>query len=258
MYVDFIRESVSDLLLMRKDNRTPTDLRELIIKPIGSSYAEGCVEASYGLTKVLCTASVEESRPKWLSKSAQGWLTAEYNMLPRSTFHRTKRERVQSSGRTQEISRLIGRSLRACIDLKALGERQIYIDCDVLQADGGTRVTSITGGFVALALALKKLKDTFVIKNNPLLFYVSALSIGIINNEIIVDPSCEEDQKCSTDLNIVLSSQNNSLVEIQATAERALFTQDQLQQMIQLASTASQSIFKKQEEVIGDFFPLKI
>lgn len=237
--------------------KASSKLRNITIVPSKESYAEGSVEVSYGLTKVLCTASLEESRPRWIHQNGRGWLTAEYNMLPRSTFHRTTRERVQSAGRTQEISRLIGRSLRASLDLDKLGERQIYIDCDVLQADAGTRVASVTGGFVALALALQKLKESHLIKENPLLFYVAGVSVGIMDNEITLDPNFEEDQRCSTDMNLVFSS-DKKLIEVQATAESQTFSQDQMNQMIELAQQNISSIFKAQAQIIGSFFPLTL
>ncbi len=241
---------------MRKDGREYFSLRPVQITPNVMSYAEGSVEFSFGNTRVLCTASVEENVPKWMSQEERGWVTAEYNMLPRATFHRTRRERVASSGRTQEISRLIGRSLRACVDLAKLGERQIHIDCDVLQADGGTRVASITGGFVALALAVQYLLKLNKIQKNPLLYYVSAVSVAILNNQIIVDPTAVEDQNCSTDMNLAFSSFGD-FVEIQGTAEGKSFNDEDLGQMITQARKAAFILFQHQEKALNGFFPLK-
>ena len=238
---------------MRRDGRDHLELREVKIIPHCFSHAEGSAEISFGKTKVLCAASVEDHLPKWRQNSRQGWITAEYNMLPRSTSSRIRREKAVSSGRSQEISRLIGRSLRSCCDLKLLGEKQIFIDCDVLEADGGTRVASITGGFVALALALQKLK----LKNFPLKFYVSAVSVALWKNQIIVDPVAQEDQECSTDMSFSFSSLGD-FIEIQGTAEHEVFNQEQLNQMIDSARNATNQLFQHQEKILGEFFPLNL
>lgn len=239
---------------MREDGRQQYSLRNITITPHTMPYAEGSAKIQLGKTEILCSASVEETTPKW--RMGQGWITAEYNMLPRATSSRTKREKMLFSGRTKEISRLISRSLRAGCNLKMLGERQIHIDCDVIQADGGTRTASITGGFVALALALKKLLTEKSIEKNPLLFYVSAVSIAILNESVIVDPSSLEDQECSTDMNIVLSHHGN-FIEIQGTAEKNTFTSSQLQEMIIHAQKACENLFQAQAQIIGDFFQVK-
>ena len=241
---------------MRKDGRENFILRPVQITSDVMPYAEGSVEISFGNTRVLCTASVEENVPKWMSQEGKGWVTAEYNMLPRATFHRTRRERVAVSGRTQEISRLIGRSLRACIDMGKLGERQIHIDCDVLQADGGTRVVSITGGFVALALAVQYLLKLNKIQQNPLLYYTSAVSVAILNHQIIVDPTAQEDQSCSTDMNFAFSSFGD-FVEIQGTAEGHAFSDQELGKMIEQARKSALILFQHQEKALNGFFPLK-
>jgi len=241
---------------MRKDNRKYSDLRPIQINTNVMAYAEGSAEVSFGSTHVLCSASVEENVPKWMSQTGKGWVTAEYSMLPRATFHRTRRERVASSGRTQEISRLIGRSLRSCMDLKKLGERQIHIDCDVLQADGGTRVASITGGFVALALAVQHLLKLNKIQHNPLLYYTSAVSIAILNRQIIVDPTAEEDQSCSTDMNFAFSNFGD-FIEIQGTAEGQAFSDEELGKMIEQARKSALILFQHQEKALNGFFPLK-
>ena len=238
--------------LMRRDKRKNEELRKVEITPNCLSYAEGSAEISLGNTKVLCSASIEEHLPKWRQNSGKGWITAEYSMLPRSTSSRIRRDRAMSSGRSQEISRLIGRSLRSCCDLSLLGDRQIMIDCDVIQADGGTRVASITGGFVALALAIQKLG----LKTSPLKFYVSGVSVAILNDQVIVDPMAQEDQGCSTDMSFSFSSLGD-FVEIQGTAENKVFNQDQLNQMIDLGRNASKELFKHQEKIIGSYFPLQ-
>ena len=217
---------------MREDGRNFFDMRPVKITPHIQPYAEGSAEIQMGGTKVICTASVEDHVPKWLSSSGQGWVTAEYNMLPRSTSQRMRRERIAVSGRTKEISRLIGRALRAVCHLKSLPSQQILIDCDVIQADGGTRTASITGGFVALALAVQKLLKKNIISENPLLYYVSAVSVVLHENQLMVDPTAKEDQSCSTDMNFVFSNKG-SLIEVQGTAEKKPFELHQLTEMIE-------------------------
>lgn len=238
---------------MRKD-RALDKLREIKITPSVNTWAEGSVRIEQGRTQVICTASVSESTPPWLVKPGQGWVTAEYAMLPRSSSSRIHRDRALNSGRSKEISRLIGRSLRSCINLNKLGERQITIDCDVIQADGGTRTTSITGGFVALALALKHLKDQSLIPDIPLKHYVSACSVGLKNEKLYLDLDYEEDRICDVDMNLVLNNQDQ-IIEAQGTAEKNPFTRKQFNEMIDLVFKASQTLFKKQEEIVGSFFP---
>ena len=239
---------------MRSNGRGFLQLRDVQIIPHVLPYAEGSAEIHIGKTRVLCSASVEESVPRWMQNSGKGWVTAEYGMLPRSTDRRIKREKAHSSGRTQEISRLIGRSLRSCTDLKALGERQIHIDCDVIQADGGTRTASITGGFVALALAVKNMLDQPRIKTLPLFYYVSAVSVAVLDGRIVLDPCASEDRLCSTDMNLVFSHFGD-FVEIQGTAEQKAFNQKQLLEMLDSAKTASQVLFQHQEKALDGFFP---
>jgi len=224
------------------------------IQPEVSRHAEGSVEISTGHTRVLCTASIDPMVPKWMSGSGTGWVSAEYGMLPRSTHTRINRDKAANSGRTQEISRLIGRSLRAAVDLKALGERQIQIDCDVLQADGGTRTAAITGGFVALALALRFLQNQGALATIPLKQYVAATSIGLLNGHVLLDLNYEEDAACGTDMNFVLTGQEE-FIEVQGTAEGAPFTRAQMNQMTDTALIGCRSLFLKQHEVIGSFFP---
>lgn len=240
---------------MRLDNRKPNELRSILITPEVSRHAEGSVQIDMGHTRVLCTASVEPTVPKWLQGTGQGWLSAEYGMLPRSTHTRISREKAMNSGRTQEISRLIGRSLRAAVDLKALGERQIQIDCDVLQADGGTRTASITGGFVALALALNFLKGQGAFATLPLKSYVAAISVGLLNDSLLLDLNYEEDSACGTDMNFVLTSAEE-FVEVQGTAEGRPFSKSQMDQMTAMAIAGCNTLFTKQAEIVGKFFPI--
>ena len=239
---------------MRKKGRATDSLRPVVITSHVNCWAEGSAEILMGQTKVSCTASVSETTPHWLNRPGHGWITAEYAMLPRSGDFRISRERGAQGGRSQEISRLIGRSLRSAVDMQNLGERQIYIDCDVLQADGGTRTASITGGFVALALALKNLKDRSIIKNIPLKNYVCAVSIGLINGEICLDLDSKEDKSCETDMNFVMN-ERGQFVEIQGTAEKQSFTKEQMLAMMDTAYKASSFLIKKQQEIVEDFFP---
>ena len=239
---------------MRQDGRTPDQLRELSISPHVNHWAEGSAEIRMGKTHLICTASVSETTPKWLNRPGWGWVTAEYGMLPRSGDFRMSRERASGSGRSQEISRLIGRSLRAAVDLENLGERQIHIDCDVLQADGGTRTAGITGGFVALSLALKHLKDKVLIRDIPLKNQVSAISVGLLNGKTLLDLDSKEDKNCDTDMNFVLNSQGE-FIEIQGTAEKKPFSKTELLQMMELAQKGCQTLFEKQAEITSSFFP---
>ncbi|MBC6416146.1 MAG: ribonuclease PH [Bdellovibrionales bacterium] len=240
-------------MILKRTNRAENELRPISIKGQINCWAEGSTEICMGQTKVLCTASVSESTPSWINKPEQGWVTAEYAMLPRAGDFRISRERAIQSGRSQEISRLIGRSLRASIDLSRLGERQILIDCDVLQADGGTRTAGITGGFVALALALKNLKDRHIIKEIPLKHYICAVSIGIYNQIFYLDLNAKEDKLCETDMNFVLN-EKGEFIEIQGTAEKQNFTKKQMLQMMELAQQAGLKLIQKQKDIVGSFF----
>lgn len=246
--------------MKRFDSRPTNQLRNIKITPHVLDYAEGSVMVEFGKTRVLCSASYESKGPSWLQGSGAGWVTAEYGMLPRSTHTRIKREKSQTGGRTQEISRLVGRSLRSCVDLKALGEKQITIDCDVINADGGTRTAAVTGGFVALAFALKKLKDLSEIKTFPLKHYISAISVGLHEQNNLVTPildlNYEEDSEIGTDMNFVMTDKND-FIEIQGTAEEGTFTKQQLLEMMSLAEIGCQNLFLEQEKIIGAFFPLK-
>ncbi|MCB0349740.1 MAG: ribonuclease PH [Bdellovibrionales bacterium] len=240
---------------MRTDGRKPSELRPIKITPDILQHAEGSAQIDMGNTKIICTASIEPNVPKWLMGQGSGWITAEYGMLPRSTHTRINREKAATGGRTQEISRLIGRSLRAALDLKALGEKQIYIDCDVIQADGGTRTAAITGGFVALTLALKYLKDQGQISTIPIKNYVSAISVGLSRNGPILDLNYDEDSTIDTDMNFVMTNQNE-LVEIQGTAEGSTFSFPELNEMIELAQSGCKQLFLEQEKILGSFFKL--
>jgi ribonuclease PH len=217
-------------------------------------HAEGSVLIEAGQTKVICTASTEDRVPMFLRGSGKGWVTAEYGMLPRATSTRTKREASAGKvgGRTQEIQRLIGRSLRAVTELKKLGERTIWIDCDVIQADGGTRTASITGGFVALVLALEKLHKAGTIPVMPVTDYVAAISVGIVAGMPIVDLAYEEDSSAEVDMNIVKTG-NGRFIEVQGTAEGSPFGHEALSELLRLADNAITQLVVLQREVIGDF-----
>jgi ribonuclease PH len=230
--------------MQRSNNRNPNELREITIEPNINLHAEGTVLVSFGNTKVICTASIDTNVPRWMRGSDEGWVTAEYGMLPRSTNERMGREaaRGKQSGRTQEIQRLIGRSLRQAVNLKYIKGKTINIDCDVIQADGGTRTASITGGCVALFLALKNHHDDYrAIKS-----HVAAVSLGILNNEVILDLDYNEDSSAETDLNLVMT-ENLELIEIQGTGEEAPFTKDQLNDMLDVGSSAIADIIEKQK-----------
>jgi ribonuclease PH len=221
---------------MRPSKRAASELRPVTLERKAARYAEGSCLVKFGETHVLCTASLEDKPPAWLRGQGRGWITAEYAMLPRATHTRTRRESAsgKQSGRTHEIQRLIGRSLRAVTNLQALGERQITLDCDVLQADGGTRTASITGAWVALHDCLKWMHGRSIIRDHPLRDHVAAISCGISNGEAVLDLDYEEDSAAETDANFVMTGAG-SLVEVQATAEAAVFTDAQLQELIALA-----------------------
>lgn len=239
--------------MSRPDNRKPHELRSIKITPNFNSFAEGSVLVEFGRTQVICTASIEAQVPPFLKGTGKGWVTAEYGMIPRSTHSRMRRDKTASSGRTQEIQRLIGRSLRAVTNLQALGEKQIAIDCDVIQADGGTRTASITGGFVALALALKKLQDQKMILGIPLKDYVAAVSCGVVKGVPVLDLNYDEDSQAEVDMNFVITGKGH-FVEIQGTAEAEPFTDKQMHDMTTLAREGHQQLFKIQEHIIGSFF----
>jgi len=236
---------------MRPSGRQNNELRQVTITRNYTKHAEGSVLIEMGDTKVLCTASVEERIPQFLRGKGEGWVTAEYGMLPRSTGSRMAREaaRGKQSGRTQEIQRLIGRSLRASIDLKALGERSITIDCDVIQADGGTRTASITGAFIALQDAVASLLAKKKIKKNPLLGQVAAISVGIYNGEPVLDLDYAEDSNAETDMNVVMNDAG-AYIEIQGTAEGHAFHPEELTAMLAIAGEGIADLIIKQREAL--------
>ncbi len=235
----------------RTDKRTYDQIRNTKITPNISTYAEGSELIEVGGTKVICTASVEDRVPMFLRNKGLGWVTAEYAMLPRATNTRTQRETQRGpSGRTQEIQRLIGRSLRAIVDTKLLGERQIYIDCDVIQADGGTRCASITGAYVALALACRRLLKQGVIKTSPILSEVAAVSVGIIEGTSILDLAYTEDSEADVDMNVVCTG-SGKFIELQGTAEREPFSREQMDEMLILAEIGINKLFEIQRSVLA-------
>ena len=233
---------MGETTVTRTDGRSPDTIRPTRITPDYTMHAEGSVLIEVGNTKVICTATVEDRVPPFLRNKGTGWVTAEYAMLPRATQTRTNREIQRPSGRTQEIQRLIGRSLRAVVDTRALGERQIFIDCDVIQADGGTRCASITGAYVALALACRKLVTRGIIKTSPILSEVAAVSVGILEDTPILDLKYEEDSTAEVDMNIVCTGAGK-FIEIQGTAERAPFTREQMAEMLALAEIGINELF---------------
>ena len=236
---------------MRKD-RSFDQLRDVSFETNVNLHAEGSCLVKFGNTHVICTASIDEKTPPWLRNSGKGWVTAEYGMLPRSTNTRIDREasRGKQSGRTQEIQRLIGRSLRSVTNLEELGERQIKIDCDVIQADGGTRTASISGGFVALYQAIEKLRKNYNIHHKIIKNFVAAVSVGIIDNKPCLDLDYEEDSAAQVDANFVICD-NEKISEIQVTGEEYFFSQKQYQDIFNLANTGIHQIIEKQKSILG-------
>lgn len=236
---------------MRIDKRQPQALRPVFLGPSFVKYAEGSCFVKFGDTHVICAATIEEKVPPFLRNTGAGWITAEYGMLPRSTHERIDREATKGkqTGRTQEIQRLIGRSLRSIVDLKALGERQIRIDCDVLQADGGTRTASITGAYVALHQAITKLFNTKKIKTFPITDQLAAVSVGIINNQVCLDLNYSEDSTAQVDANFIITG-SGKLVEIQACAEKEPFSEEQLHEMLTFAKSGITELVNIQKQVL--------
>lgn len=237
---------------MRPSGRTASQIRPLTFTRQFTAHAEGSVLVEFGNTKVICTASVVEGVPRFMKGQGKGWVTAEYGMLPRATHTRNDREaaRGKQGGRTMEIQRLIGRALRTAVDLKLLGENTITIDCDVIQADGGTRTASITGACVALVDALNHMRAKGMIKTNPLNFMVAAVSVGIYNGTAVADLDYAEDSNAETDMNIVMT-ETGKVIEIQGTAEEAPFSFEEMQQMLDLGKHAIREIIDEQKRVLA-------
>ena len=236
--------------MKRHDGRKVDQLRKVSVQKDYLKHAEGSCLISFGDTKVVCSASVEESVPPFLKGKGQGWVTAEYGMLPRSCTQRINREKGGGSGRTQEIQRLVGRSLRAVVDMKVLGERTIKIDCDVLQGDGGTRTASITGGYIALALAIAKIQKAGLITKSPLIAQVAAISVGMKEGRAILDLDYVEDSSAQVDMNIVMLG-NGKFVEVQGTAEGRAFSEKEMAGMVRLAKKGIRELLSIQKKVLG-------
>ncbi len=237
---------------MRQDGRKPDELRPVRFELNYTRYAEGSVLISQGHTHVLCNASVEEKLPPWMSKpnSNRGWVTAEYSMLPRSTHTRTPRETATPQARTQEIKRLVGRSLRAAVNLELLGQRQITVDCDVLQADGGTRTASVTGGYLALVLALRRLIATGQVPPEALVSPVAAVSVGVVDGQPLLDLCYQEDSQAQVDLNLVMNRQGR-IIELQGTAEQQPFDRATLDRLLDLATAGIGRLLALQQEALA-------
>jgi ribonuclease PH len=237
---------------MRPSGRAPNQLRDITLETAVSRYAEGACLARFGQTHVLCTASVEQGVPGWLKGQGRGWVTGEYGMLPRATHTRGRREAAQGkqSGRTQEIQRLIGRSLRSIIDLKALGDRTITLDCDVIQADGGTRTAAITGAWVALAKACAYLVEEKVIKENPITGQVAAISCGVFEGAPVLDIDYAEDSNAEVDCNFVMAG-DGRMIELQATGEQRPFSEEEFMEMLRLAKLGCAHLFEAQQRAVS-------
>jgi ribonuclease PH len=237
---------------MRNDGRAPRQMRQVKFTPGYLLTAEGSVLIEMGNTRVLCAATVDDSVPHWLRGGGRGWVTAEYSMLPRSTATRTPREisKGRASGRTMEIQRLIGRSLRTVVDMQALGERTVIVDCDVLQADGGTRTASITGAYVAMALAVEQLRQYGTLAKNPIKDQVAAVSVGVVGGAAALDLNYDEDSNAAVDMNVVMTG-SGEFVEVQATGEKSTFTQGQLVEMLALASEGIRDLIAAQQGAVA-------
>jgi ribonuclease PH len=240
----------------RPSGRAPNELRPVKFTPNFTRHAEGSVLAEFGDTRVICTATVENRVPPWLRGASQGWVTGEYGMLPRSTHSRIAREaaRGRQGGRTMEIQRLIGRSLRAAVDLAALGERTVTLDCDVIQADGGTRTASISGAYVAMVMAMQRLKAAKALKRNPVHGHIAAVSVGIWRGEPVLDLDYAEDCEAETDMNVVMNEAGR-FVEVQGTAEGHAFTRDEFQALIELAELGVREIVAAQNAALAALEP---
>ncbi len=236
---------------MRSDGRRPDELRPVKITPDFITTAEGSALIEAGNTRVIVTATVDDGVPSFLKGKGKGWVTGEYGMLPRSTEERTPREsaRGKQSGRTLEIQRMIGRTLRAVTDLKALGERTVWLDCDVIQADGGTRTASVTGAFVALALALERMVAAGIMRSVPLIDSLAAISVGIVDDDLLLDLNYEEDSRAQVDMNVVMTG-SGRFVEVQASAEGRTYTNEELQKLVELAVGGIKHLTQKQQELL--------
>ncbi len=251
-----LEDAIEGRKVLRADGRAPDDLRPVKITPDFISSAEGSVLIETGQTRVIVTATVEDSVPSFLKGKGKGWVTGEYGMLPRSTEERTPREsaRGRQSGRTLEIQRMIGRTLRAVTDLKALGERTVWLDCDVIQADGGTRTASVTGAFVALALSLERMVAAGMLRKLPLFDSLAATSVGIVDDQLLLDLAYEEDSRAQVDMNVVMTG-SGRFVEVQASAEGRTYTSDELSKLLELASGGIRELSEKQHELLRIDFP---
>jgi len=240
-------------MIFRSDNRALDQMRELKLTPEFIRTAEGSCLIEVGNTRVICTATIEDTVPGWMRNQGKGWVTSEYGMLPRATLTRTTREasKGKPSGRTHEIQRLIGRSMRAIVDTVKLGERTLWIDCDVIQADGGTRTASITGGFVAMALAMQKLVASGTLKQLPIRDTVAAISVGIVDGEPMLDLAYEEDSRAEVDMNVVITA-DGGLVEVQATAEREPFPRARMLEMLDFAEAGIRDLLMLQRAAIAE------
>ncbi|MFW6040875.1 MAG: ribonuclease PH [Thermoplasmatota archaeon] len=239
---------------MARKDRKNNEIRKTKINPHYLENPDGSALIKTGKTIVICTAMVEESLPPWIENNkdlSQGWLTARYSMLPGSGDTRIRRERKGARGRTKEIQRLIGRSLRTCLDLEKIGERTIWIDCDVLQADGGTRTASITGAWIALRIAVNKLLENELIEEDPIIGRAAATSVGLVDGDMLLDLNFKEDSNADVDMNVIMNSENN-FIEIQASGEEAVFTREEHEKMISLAEKGITDIFKIQEKVLSE------
>lgn len=236
---------------MRADGRGADQLRSVKLTPNFIPHAEGSVLIEVGATRVICTATVEDGVPPWRKGTGQGWITSEYGMLPRATHQRTPRDagRGRAAGRSLEIQRMIGRSLRAVAHLESLGERSIWVDCDVIQADGGTRAAAVTGGYVALGLACRRLVELHILRTLPLTDCVAATSVGIVDDEFLLDLTYAEDSRAQVDMNVVLTG-SGRLVEVQATAEGRPFSQSELERLLELGRKGVAQLIAKQQEIL--------
>ena len=240
--------------MLRVDNRTNNQLRPIKFTPHFSTYAEGSVLVEAGQTRVLCNASIEDKVPAWREETGSGWLTAEYAMLPRSTHRRISRPQGSEDPRSQEIRRLIGRSLRAAVNVDKLGSRTITVDCDVIQADGGTRTVGVTGGYVAVAMALRKLIKAYQAPAEVLITPIAAVSVGIVQQQVLLDLCYEEDRAADVDLTVVMTH-GGKLIEIQGTAEKTSFDQEKLMSLVSLARQGIEQLLEQQAEFLSNLCP---